>query len=250
MSHNSGRKALYEVLGKAKPKSGYERLKERMHLGKPVGPRELFAPPKSKTPDDMVKWPKRPKMIQVNAGRLEISLPYQLAIAGFLAIVLIMVVFFRLGQNSAVSGDKPADKPPVKTPASVPPRPAKPALRSEVTQPVISAPVIAETVARAVANALKATNRIVIQSWPDKSQLEPAVTYFAENGIKTEIRKISGEYYLVTGDRYENPQREGTDGYKVRQKIVELGAKYQAPPGYASFGSEPFHDAYGMKFDN
>jgi hypothetical protein len=35
----------------------------------------------------------------------------------------------------------------------------------------------------------------------------------------------------------------------MKQRIVELGATYVAPEGYESFGKQPFHDAYGRKFD-
>jgi len=31
---------------------------------------------------------------------------------------------------------------------------------------------------------------------------------------------------------------------------VKIGADYKAPQGFGSFGTKPFHDAYGMKFDN
>jgi hypothetical protein len=249
MAYSSGKKALYEVFGKTRPKTSYERLMERLHLGKRVSPRELFAPPKNTKTDDTIRWPKRPRVMQFNAGRIEISVPYQLAIAGLLSIILVMLVFFRLGQISYKQQvtAKPAVKvttslePIIKiVPAKVTPKPVKAVPKAEVTQPVVAPPVTISG----------GSNRIVIQSWSDRAQLEPVVAYFTGYGIKTEIRKIGNEYYLVTSDKYENPQREGTDGYKIRQKIVELGAKYQAPPGYASFGSQPFHDAYGMKFDN
>ena len=45
----------------------------------------------------------------------------------------------------------------------------------------------------------------------------------------------------------ENPNKLGTDGYAARTRIIELGANYVSPPGYDSFGAEPFYDAYGMK---
>jgi hypothetical protein len=74
--------------------------------------------------------------------------------------------------------------------------------------------------------------------------------FYTENGVETEIRKIGGMYYLVTTSKYENPEKQGTDGYLAKQKIIELGAKYKAPQGYETFGTKPFHDAYGMKFDD
>jgi hypothetical protein len=80
--------------------------------------------------------------------------------------------------------------------------------------------------------------------------LEPVKEHFAQFGIETEIKRIDEWYYLVTKDKYDNPQKPGTDGYLARQRIIELGAQYKAPPGYETFGKEPFHDAYGMKFDD
>jgi hypothetical protein len=80
--------------------------------------------------------------------------------------------------------------------------------------------------------------------------LEPAKQYFADKGIETEIRKSGDAYLLVTKEKYDNPERPGTDGYAAKQKIIELGAQYKAPQGFDQFGTKPFHDAYGMKFDD
>ena len=73
--------------------------------------------------------------------------------------------------------------------------------------------------------------------------------YFSENGIETEIRKVGNWYYLISAEKYDNPEKAGTDGFAAKQRIVELGAKYKSPPGYGSFGTKPFSDAYGMKLD-
>jgi hypothetical protein len=74
--------------------------------------------------------------------------------------------------------------------------------------------------------------------------------YFAGFGIETEVRHINNWYYLVTKDKYDNPEKPGTDGYAAKQKIIELGADYKAPAGYGTFGPKPFHDAYGMRFED
>jgi hypothetical protein len=83
-----------------------------------------------------------------------------------------------------------------------------------------------------------------------REHLEPVRLYFAEKGIETEIRRIGDRYYLVTSQKYDNPEREGTEGYQAKQKIIETGAGYKSPPGYESFGTRPFSDAYGMRFDD
>lgn len=189
-------------------------------------------------------WPKRPKMLLFNAGRIEISLPYQLAVAILLGLVLLILVAFRLGQNlsneavtsSAVvpkSTQKLAERPVIKVPEK-----AEPVRR---VSPVVQKP--------AAADAEGYNNRIVIQTWQVRAQLEPVKEYFAGCGIETEIINEGDWYYLVTREKYENPGRLGTNGYDAKQKIIELGAKYKPPPGSASFGPKPFHDAYGKRFD-
>jgi hypothetical protein len=57
-------------------------------------------------------------------------------------------------------------------------------------------------------------------------------------------------YYLVTKKKYENPQKQGTDGYLAKQRIIAVGAKYKAPPGRETFGVKSFETAYGRKFDD
>ena len=90
----------------------------------------------------------------------------------------------------------------------------------------------------------------MIQTYQLRTHLEPVKQYFAQFGIETDIKKIGDWYYLVTKDKYENPEKSGTDGYFAKQKIIELGAEYKAPQGYETFGSKPFYDAYGQRFDD
>jgi hypothetical protein len=172
--------------------------------------------------------------VQFNAGKIEISIPYQVAIALLLGVILLVLVAFRLGQRTkseqgvttsnveqAVKSSKAANLSTVET--------KKPA--AAVEKP-------------------KGNNRIVIQTYQLRTHLEPVKQYFAQFGIETEIKKIGDWYYLVTRDKYENPEKSGTDGYFAKQKIIELGAEYKAPQGYETFGSKPFYDAYGQRFDD
>jgi len=73
--------------------------------------------------------------------------------------------------------------------------------------------------------------------------------HFSEYGIETEVELESGRYFLQTKQRYDNPATVGTDGYKAKQKIIEVGAKYKgkAPAGYETFAPKYFSDAYGKK---
>ena len=242
MMRNRKRKALYEVIGNRRPKSNYTEELEHLH------PRGSDEEPTDQdqiiqSSGSAMQWPKRRRLVQLNANRLEISMPYQLVIALFLALILLGLVLFWLGQNFA---RQKADSAPV-TPKTV--QRAVMQLPSSTAQTPAEAGLSQDVVESGLAKS-KATNRIVIQTWSSATQLQPVEKYFAENGVQTEIRRIGDMYYLVTSEKYENPQKPGTDGYVARQKIVELGAKYKAPPGYGSFGPRPFYDAYGMKFDD
>jgi hypothetical protein len=46
---------------------------------------------------------------------------------------------------------------------------------------------------------------------------------------------------------YENPEMSGTDGFKMKQRIINIGAKYKASKGYETFAPYFFKDAYGKK---
>ena len=229
MFHSRGKKALYEVFGKAK--TDYAKT-----------PAQVSAEPSPKK--SIISWPRKPKMVQINAGRVEISLPYQLAIAIVLGVILLVLVVFRLGQISS-SKSRDVTSSAVEMPVIIPKTASKPA------PPPSVGPLRETVVAKKVESAKsKGNNRIVIQTYGLREHLEPARLYFAEKGIDTEIRRIGERYYLVTSQKYDNPEREGTEGYQAKQKIMEVGAGYKAPPGYESFGTRPFSDAYGMRFDD
>jgi hypothetical protein len=203
-------------------------------------------------PEKLVKWPKKPRIIQFNAGRIEFSIPNQLGVAVLLGLGLLLLVVFRLGQFAAVDASETSEI------AAEPPKTME-NVTEHVTfkEPQVPQPVrVSQTVpAAAVAEEVEqyestGSNRIVIQTYQTRTQLEPVTQFFATNGIATQIREIGGMYYLVTSRKYHNPERKGTDGHYAKQQIIELGANYKAPPGYETFGRRPFHDAYGMRFDD
>ena len=96
----------------------------------------------------------------------------------------------------------------------------------------------------------KGNHQIVIQTYKKRADLEMVQYHFTEGGIETEIRKRGDTFYLVTTEKYDNPDREGTDGYAAKQKIIEWGVKYKAPQGYEPFGAKSFETAYGKNFDD
>ena len=237
MARNYKKKALYEVIGEAWQKPpGYGRTLEQLHPAKE---------PAVRMPERPAGWPRRPRIVQLNNDRIELSIPYQLAIALLLGTILLVLVTFRLGQITYPSKQRAADSA-IKMSKS--PQKLAPLTTAGTAQKASSeVPASAEKVEPARA---KGNNRIVIQTYHLRADLELVRQYFARFGIETEIRKIGDMYYLVTRDRYQNPQRQATDGYLARQKIIKLGAKYKAPPGQETFGSRPFHDAFGKRFDD
>ncbi len=237
MVHNTKKKALYEVIGRAGSKSGYEQL----HPNGTAGENPSANP---ETSPNAVRWVRKSGFVQFNAGRIEFSIPYQVGIAIALGMLLATVVLFRLGQRV---GNRyiPANTPAV----------AKPITPKPVTQdtPVVKQPVAQDTSAAAVvANQPTSTgkNRIVLKMYQVRSHLEPAKEYFDKMGVATEIIEKDNWYYLVTKNKYDNPGKAGTDGYLAKQKIIELGAGYKAPVGFETFGPNPFSDAYGKRFDD
>jgi hypothetical protein len=187
--------------------------------------------------------------VQFNAGRIEISVPYQLAVALLLGLIVLVLVAFRLGQITYRSSQKATGSAAKKTESMQKVTPKVVAVAPQGAVPAKEKTPVPPVAQKVEPVKSKGDNRIVIQTYQLRADLEPVKQYFAQFGIETEILKISDWYFLVTKDKYENPAKAGTDGYIAKQKIIELGAKYKAPPGYEAFGSKPFSDAYGKKFD-
>ena len=239
MARNRKKKSLYEVIGRSRLKSGHEKTLGRFFPERSEKNQAIEAGTTTAVPEGVPGWPKRPRIVQFNAGRIEFSMPYQLAIALLLGLILLVLVAFRLGQINQKASDSAEETQKMAVEATVT------AVRTaDIAE---KAPVNAKKVGQVEP---KGNNLIVIQTYQLRTHLEPVKQYFAEKGIETEIMKIGDMYYLVTKDKYENPERPGTDGYQAKQKIIEFGAKYKSPQGFESFGRKPFHDAYGMKLDN
>ncbi len=164
-------------------------------------------------------------------------------------LVLLVVASYRLGQfHAGVRQQEPAQ--PVsqgpQTRNEAPTQPAANDVRRPVTK-VENTPPKPEKPVPVIKPA--GTNVIVLVEYSAMADLLPVQAHFAENGIETEIVGQNGRYFLQTKQRYDNPATPGTDGYKAKQKIAEVGAKYKgkAPPGYETFAPRYFSDAYGRK---
>jgi len=246
MARNRGKMSLYEVIGQSKSKSGYGKKVKKLT---PVMPEKQEPTVVKKTvpvTERATHWPRKPKILQFNAGRIEISLPYPLAFTVLLGFILLFLVALWLGETGFLSR-----KGITNSAGSV-----FNGLRERVGQGLKGERVkenenILPKLEENVTGGSKGNNRIVIQTYHTQEDLELVQYHFAEGGIETEIRKIGNTFYLVTVDRYEkDPKIEGTDGYAALQKIKKWGAKYKAPQGYESFATNLFSDAYGKKFDD
>ena len=254
MARNHKKMALYEVINKTLSKPGYGRALGQLHPEKSGKNEPIEAKSVLATPEKTIQWPKKPRMLQFNKGRLELSVPYPLAIAVLLSVTLVVVVVFRFGQITSLNSPKIANLvvkvPEKEQKVMIEPTPFGAAKRIGIETVPLNVETVSLSKEKAEPAKSKGNNRIVMQTWPARPQLEPIGTYFASLGIETEIRKVGSMYYLVTKEKYENPEKAGTNGYLAKQKIVELGAKYNAPERSGSFGPKPFSDAYGMKFDD
>jgi hypothetical protein len=240
MVHNTKKKALYEVIGRAGSKSGYEQL----HPNGTAGENPSTNP---ETLPNVVRWVRKPSVVQFNSGRIEFSIPYQVGIAVALGTLLMAVVLFRLGQRVG-NRDIPANTPAAKTvvnPSTSSGQQVRPAAQSAPAPDVT-----ANQATQATSATSTGRNRIVLKMYQVRSHLEPAKEYFDKMGVATEIIEKDNWYYLVTKNKYDNPGKAGTDGYLAKQKIIELGAGYKAPAGFETFGPNPFSDAYGKRFDD
>jgi hypothetical protein len=237
MARKPKKKALYEVIGRDWYKSSYGKELER------IPPEETAdrPPDGASTEAEMrkraVQWPKRPKILQFQANRIDISMPYQVAIAILLGVILVVLVAFRIGEYSYRSSQKTAVKPITA---------GESAKSMETLTPETSPAALEEADISALAQLL-GDHRIVITQYNSRRDLEPVQKYFAANGIETIIEQRDNWFFLVTSDTYENPQRSGTDGNAAKKKIIEIGAGYKAPQDYESFAPKLFSDAYGEK---
>jgi len=227
IGHHRRKKSLYEVIGKTRLKSSYGKTLEQPRPEK-TDKDEPTIEPSVAVPERAAQWPRRPRIVQFNAGRIEISIPYQLAIAFFLFIILLALVVFRLGQlkervgGSAVKIQK--NNPELTGQKEVAGR-GQTTDKGEKISPNGEKVEVVES---------KGNNGIVIQTYQLKTHLVPVQQHFARSDIETEIIPIDNQWGLVTKARYEeNPDRPGTDGYAAKQKIIELGAKYKAPQAAA-----------------
>ncbi len=234
MARDPRKRPLYEVIGKAGSKPGYAKGLEQLHPESTDEPAGIGLDTVHPPSESAMRWPRRSSLVWLSGGRVEFSLPYQVAIAVVLGIVLLLLLSFRLGQymgwrssvHTEAAGSTAAKAAEEKRPDAA----GKNTVASQQS-------------------AAGANNRIVIQMYQVRAHLEPVKQYFDNLGIQTEILQEGSWYYLITRNKYDSPDKPGTNGYMAKQKIIELGAKYKAPTGYETFAPRLFSDAFGKRFD-
>ena len=253
MARKRGKKALYEVMSKARNKPGYGRTLKKMRPKKPVEQKgEPVTNQKSaadvETSKAAAKWWRKPRIVQFNFGRIEFSMPYQLAVALVLGLILLVLASFWLGQEYYLTDQRATgsaeEMPQINrenlieqelTNIKEPPKPIEDSSLLDIKElePVKPKPT--------------GNNVIVLVEFGAHADLVPVREHFAEYGIEIEIVMGNGRYFLQTKNRYDNPGTRGTDGYKALQEIIKVGAEYKAPPNYEPFAPNFFSDAYGKK---
>jgi hypothetical protein len=249
MARNRGKKALYEVMSKARVKPEQGKIVEHPKPQKPVEVKEVPVI-RHKEPAGVLKstakWWRKPRIVQLNAGRIEFSMPYQIAVALLLVFIFVIIAAFRLGQSSKPAGRNPMGQLGKVTTEIIGEKPTEQA-RGNVPKPATPPENAVTKTETAEPAKPKGSNVIVLVQYDSLPDLAPVQAHFSEYGIETEIVAEKGHYFLQTKERYDNPDKPGTDGYKAKQKIIEVGAKYKgkAPAGYETFAPNYFSDAYG-----
>jgi hypothetical protein len=235
MARTRRKKALYEVIGRGQLKQGQSQAFEKPPPDEPPAARaesETDASPAA------LEWPKKPRIVQINAGRIEFSIPYQAAVAAVLVLILLLLMAYKLGQVSqsdAAALDETGKTPPSEV-HDVSLKQAGPDSQRQPEQPKAVAPAAVDT----------GDNVIVLVEYQRRADLVPVQKHFRTHGIETEIAPApGGKYYLWTKNRYSNVNTQGTPGYREKQRIKEVGALYKAPPSYETFAPNYFSDAYG-----
>jgi hypothetical protein len=247
MARNRGKKALYEVMSKARVKPGPDRIVEQLHPKKADGPEpEKEKKPVLEKPRVAAQWWNKPRIAQLNGGRIEFSLHYQIVIAIVLGLILLVLIAYRLGQLSMAKQETAG---PVRlTNNETLENRTEQNDRAEMqrAEPVTQDPPARQAVAAAQSTG---NNVLVLTQYGARADLVPVQEYFAKNGVELDIVLENGRYFLQTKDTFDNPNNPGTNGYKMKQIITKIGAAYkdEAPQGYEKFAPHYFSDAYGKK---
>ena len=291
-----GKMALYEVMSKARNKPGYGRTMDKIReqrgpqdevdelveeeetteaappevveTTEPVEQPLVEAPAREIVPEEdsenetsqkSVRWSRKPRIAQINAGRIEFSMPYQLAIALFLGLVLAVLSAFQLGQRyymitsgTETGGQQSNIGEPEPQPPQVVGNQSENNVRAEYElngssgTPIESGNGQTDTNKTTSPPVSGGSNAIVLVQSQKRADLEPVVTHFSAAGISTEIVPRGSSYFLQTAERYD---ASSSRTQEALANIKKVGLEYEAPPGYPTFAPHRFQDAYLMKVE-
>jgi hypothetical protein len=221
---------------------------------------ERVDPPAPAPKPAPIGW--RPRPVQLNAGRLEVSVPYHVGVVAALTVTLVVLAAFRIGQKF------PGARARASVSATTATRIAPP--NAVKTSPEAgTAPVEASAAPSGAGEPVQKEGDhwiVLLTQHKNEDDLTPVVEHYRTYGIELSIYEIgptrqwfkdnglnvamlpSGDgYMLTTRQLYNTPDRPGTEGYDMKQKIRAVGATYKAPAGRETFAAKRFSDAYGMK---
>ncbi len=240
--HKRARRSLYEVMTQSRQKRNYDRAVERLRPENAEQQDSAVQKTGIASSKLSLKWWRRPRMLQFNAGKIEFSISYPIAVAAVLGIILLVLLVFRIGQYYSSEGDNPV----VPAPVSRKPEPGRP--DSSTMQNAGLSQNVTPVEKKVETPESTGGNVIVLVEYPRRTDLVPVQKHFAQSGIQTEVVNWGGKYFLITKDMFEG-FGAGSDGYKAKRKIIDVGALYKgkAPEGYETFAPQFFSDAYGRK---
>lgn len=233
MARNTSKMTLYEVTKKV------AKVNESSTLRSGDTPPKVVEVKKTEKKPDMsmrvnkkAKPSKRPLLATYKRRRSLLTRPY---VAIFVALAIVWVVWMVTSSPDEASSVKETENDAKESAKeSVP---AAPFAKVVPADPVMNVTVAPPTV-------IPGDHVIVLAHYITQDELGQVQAHFAENGFETVIEKTGALYVLVTKNRYQNPNNRGTDGYSARQRLIEVGAEYKAPPGFRPF---KFNDIYGKK---
>ena len=262
MRRRTGQKALYEAWSASRSKPQHSGLVEKLRpqveklqevaanasgklkakmsksgteaKPKPAPAPVVAKPPRVSEPSAPASSdPVRPKPIQINAGRVEISVPYPLGILAGLILLFALLAVFQLGQFS---------------------------------QRVRSAGEIVRQGNRGGVDTAQRNSVIAIVQYGDSDTLDRLKDYFNAQGIDTMVTSTAklrdlyakndqldpsvlpkeDTFFLITSTPYENPDTPGTPANDIKKIIIKLGAEYAAQYG-GPLAPESFNNAHGLR---
>ena len=179
-----------------------------------------------------------------SSRRIVLVIPYNVAGAIVLALVLALVIAFKTGQ---ISGRKRAFSQVADSSLIDSSSPEQDVGRDSELSRTIDLSTSETDTEQERLMAPAGDHEIVVVQYAKPEDLKPVMEFFAYNGVQTKIEKRKDTYFLVTEDRYQNPDRPGSDGNRAFKRIKQIGLNYKAPQGFETFKPNLFEDAYGAK---